>query len=80
MPQIGGGVENDSALPAMPEYRLYYLDGADHILSAENFNAADDAAAIAEAHARCDRHLVCHAAELWQGSRRVDYYRRAAPP
>lgn len=48
------------------QYRLYLLDDYNHILSVEEFQAADDATAIVKA---CFRdHLR---KELWCGSRKV---------
>ena len=62
------------------EYRLYYLDAGDHVISAEYLEVADDAAALAEAQGRCLLHQNCVAVELWQATRRVGYYQRGSPP
>jgi len=51
----------------LAHYRLYILDGADHIRSALDLDCADDAEAIAVAEAHKDGHPV----ELWRGARRV---------
>lgn len=51
----------------MPDYRLYWIDGANHFIRAEQFAADDDGAAIEEARTLRDG----HAAELWTGSRRI---------
>ena len=52
---------------ALPNYRLYRLDGAGKIVSAEWVDAADDAAA--EQHAR-DRDLPV-TCEMWERNRLV---------
>ncbi len=51
----------------MPVYRLYYLDGAAKVASAEWIEAADDAAAIEQARAKC----ASRRCELWQRQRLV---------
>jgi hypothetical protein len=51
----------------MPDYRLYWLDSANHFIRAEQFAADDDAAAVEQARTLCDG----QAAELWTGSRRI---------
>ena len=52
----------------MPHYRVYHLDPhSGHINHAEDLDAADDVAALADARQRqCDYPL-----ELWQGARKV---------
>ena len=51
----------------MSGYRLYCLDGANKVASAEWIEADDDAAAIAVATERHD----CYECEVWQGPRLV---------
>ncbi len=51
----------------MPVYRLYYLDGAAKVASAEWIEAADDAAAIEQARDKC----ASRRCELWQRHRLV---------
>ena len=51
----------------MPSYRLYFLDGASKVSSAEWIEAADQAAAIERASERC----ATHRGELWQGNKRI---------
>ena len=51
----------------MPAYRLYRVDGAGSILSAEWLEAADDQAALSQARARADG-TWC---EVWQRDRLV---------
>jgi hypothetical protein len=51
----------------MPSFRLYFLDGAGRVNSAEWIDAADDAAAIERA---TERFATSHG-ELWQGNRRI---------
>jgi hypothetical protein len=56
-------------------YRLYCLDGANKVASADWIEADDDSAAIAIARERHDGHEC----EVWQGRRlvaRVDFRRR----
>ena len=48
-------------------YRLYRLDGADRVASAEWIEADDDTAAIEAAKTRMDGHSW----ELWQRSRMI---------
>jgi hypothetical protein len=48
-------------------YRLYFLNGAGHITSSDEFMAADDGAAIELAEQRRDG----HSAELWRAKSRV---------
>ena len=51
---------------AMPEYKMYHLDGGGRIAGApQEFVADDDDAALAEAR----RRQKGMAAELWQGRR-----------
>ena len=49
------------------EYRLYCLDGTQHIVSAMTLEARDDLAALEEAERRCGTQLI----EVWQGVRYV---------
>lgn len=65
----GGGV--------MRKYRCYFLDAQSHIIAAEIIECADDAAAQ-EAAARLLNDRQHHAAELWDGSRRVARLEREA--
>ena len=51
----------------MPAYRLYHLDGAAKVSSAEWIEAADDAAAIEQARDKC----AVRRCELWQRQRLV---------
>ena len=51
----------------MPEYRLYSLDGADKVASAEWFEADDDGAAVEAAKQMMDGHDC----ELWARKRLV---------
>ena len=51
----------------MPSYRLYFLDGASKVSSAEWIEAADHNAAIERASERCG---MSHG-ELWQGNKRI---------
>ncbi len=51
----------------MAHYRLYTLDGADHISGALDLDCADDAEAIGVAETRHDGQAV----ELWNGARCV---------
>ena len=53
-------------------YRLYFLDGSDHIVNAEIFKCMDDD----EARALAKRYLNGLAAELWQGGRIIARYER----
>lgn len=52
----------------MPAYRLYHLDGAGRVNSAEWLEAADDSAATGLA---LKIPLKAVTAELWQGKRRL---------
>lgn len=52
----------------MPAYRLYHLDGAGRVDSAEWLEAADDSAAIEQA---MKIPMKAVTAELWQGKRRL---------
>ena len=56
----------------MAGYRLYGLDGADKVASAEWFEADDDQAAIEVATNKMDGHDC----ELWQGPRMVARLKR----
>ena len=51
----------------MPTYRLYFLDGASRVSSAEWIEATDEAAAVGTAADRC----ASRRGELWQGNRRI---------
>ncbi|MFN3515402.1 MAG: hypothetical protein ACK41C_20330 [Phenylobacterium sp.] len=48
-------------------YRLYFLNGAGHITSSDEFMASTDHAAIELAEER----RANQSAELWQGKRRI---------
>ena len=52
----------------MPAYRLYYLDGAGRVDTADWVEAEDDASASAAARKRLDKGVY---AELWLGQRFV---------
>jgi len=52
----------------VPAYRLYHLDGAGRVDSAEWLEAADDSAATALV---LNIPMKAVKAELWQGSRRL---------
>ena len=56
----------------MAYYRLYFMNRRGHIARVEDFDAADDAKAIAVAHENGTQ-----AKELWCSSRRVEQW--AAP-
>jgi hypothetical protein len=56
----------------MADYRLYFLDGANHIRRAVEFHCDDDAAATARAHAEADGRCM----ELWSRSRFVRRFDR----
>jgi len=65
------------------DYRLYWLDRfTEHIVSAKDLVAPDDAHALAQAQEYCDTHSV----ELWQGTRCVGRFEQrktashAGPP
>ena len=51
----------------MPDYRLYFLDGAGHIYKAEDVHAADDAAAVQRIQLGRSKEPM----ELWCGARKV---------
>lgn len=51
----------------MADYRLYCLDGASKVASAEWIDADDDSAAIAVARERFDGYEC----EVWQGKRLI---------
>ena len=51
----------------MPAYRLYHLDGAAKVASAEWIEAAEDSAAIEQARLKC----ASRRGELWQRNRLV---------
>lgn len=55
----------------MPNYRLYRLDGAGKITSAEWIEAPEDALALTEARGRA----VTGSFELWDKNRLVERYR-----
>lgn len=52
----------------MPAYRIYHLDGAGRVDSAEWLEADDDASAVADAVKTV---IKAVSAELWQGNRRL---------
>ena len=55
----------------MPDYRLYFLDRhSGHIRNAENFEAADDAAAVHRIRLRGSAEPM----ELWCGGRKVSRF------
>ena len=54
----------------MLTYRLYFLDGSDHIVNVEILKCLDDDDALALARQR----LRGVAAELWQGDRMLARY------
>ena len=60
---------------ALSNYRLYRLDGAGKIMSAEWLEAADDDGAREEARTRSDSGQF----ELWDKNRLVERYRPDAP-
>jgi hypothetical protein len=59
----------------LPNYRLYRLDGAGKIMSAEWVEAPDDDGARDEARSRSDSGSF----ELWEKNRLVERYRAAGP-
>ena len=59
----------------MPGYRLYRLDGAGRILSADWIEAAAEEPAIREAHIRCPEGGF----ELWHGQQLVHRGPRTQP-
>ena len=52
----------------MPAYRIYHLDGAGRVDSAEWLDARDDDSALADALKAA---MKAVSAELWQGNRRL---------
>lgn len=56
----------------MAYYRLYFLNGDEHIETYESFEADDDAAALAAAEAR----KTVLGKELWCGQRRLKQWIR----
>ena len=60
----------------MPNYRLYRLDGAGKITSAEWIEASADDHARAEAASRCDSGSF----ELWEKSRLIERFRPNSGP
>ena len=63
----------------MANYRVYFIDQADHILAAaETIEAADDATAIALAERLYRAHPNCASVELWVGTRKVYRHMRDA--
>jgi len=52
-------------------YRVYFLDENDHIFSAQNFKASDDAAAIGRAQEFFVSAPACWAVEIWQEARQL---------
>jgi len=61
---------------ALPNYRLYRLDGAGKITSAEWIEASADDHARAEAASRCDSGSF----ELWEKSRLIERFRPHSGP
>lgn len=57
-------------------YRLYFLNGENHIVEAQEFEAASDLEALNWAEARPDH----RAKELWSGARRVQSWRADPTP
>ena len=53
-------------------YRLYFIDGSEHIANAEIFRCLDDD----EARTVAKRYLNGLTAELWQGGRMIARYER----
>ncbi|HET7085137.1 MAG TPA: hypothetical protein VFI23_10225 [Rhizomicrobium sp.] len=58
------------------DYKLFGLDEAGHIVFEKDLLAYDDLAALREAEAACDNHVV----EVWQGARRVARVKRGNAP
>ena len=58
----------------METYRLYQLK-ANHILAADNVEAADDRAALRYAQA----HIAFEAVEVWQSGRKVGFIANRMP-
>jgi hypothetical protein len=56
---------------AMPSYRFYFLNDADHIVDSEWAAYTNDNAAIERAEVLVEDHRRCRAIEVWQGTRRV---------
>lgn len=52
---------------AMVRYRFYSLDERGHVVSAQDYEAVDDIAALEAAQKLCSLHPM----EIWDGSRRV---------
>ena len=60
----------------MLTYRLYFLDGSDHIVNVEIFKCLDDD----QARRVAKQYLNGSAIELWQGGRMITRYERTLPP
>ncbi len=58
---------------ALPSYRLYRLDGAGNIMTADWLEAAADDDALTQAHERVDGSRF----ELWDGDRLISSSRRS---
>lgn len=56
----------------MAEYRLYFLDGANHIRGVVEFECEDDAAAVSRAEGHADGRRM----ELWSRDRFVHCFDR----
>jgi hypothetical protein len=56
---------------AMPSYRFYFLNDADHIIDSDWAACANDNSAIQRAEMLVEDHSRCRAIEVWQGTRRV---------
>ncbi len=52
------------------DYRLFVLDSAGRIASAEDWSCASDVEAVE----RASRHVHAFGAELWQGDRRLSVF------
>jgi hypothetical protein len=55
----------------MKKYQLFCLDALDHIVRSEDFEAENDARALARATNHCGDHAV----ELWADNYRVSSFR-----
>ncbi len=51
----------------MHDYKIYVLDGQEHIVLAYDFKGSDDASALEESKKHSDKTLI----EVWQGARFV---------
>lgn len=61
----------------MEWYKLYFLDNRDKIVSVENLQCLDDAAAFESAFASLAERPEFPAIELWQGPRKLGKRTRA---